>query len=110
MRLIPPVHLFRLRRTEGNQASVERIDMAISQSAACARCDKEDCSAVVIIPAVRDNFKKVEHAKQRFELTCPACHRFYSVPFRNVEYCDVTDGQLISGFIGGQLIDSKLVQ
>jgi len=84
--------------------------MAISQSAACIRCDEQDCLAVVIIPAVRNNLKRVEHAKQRFELTCPACHRIFSVPFRNVEYRDVTDEQLISGFIGGQLIDSKLVQ
>jgi hypothetical protein len=77
--------------------------MVVSQSAACARCDKTDCLVVVIIPAVRDNLKKVEHAKQRFELTCPVCHRSFSVPFRNVEYCDVTDGQLISGFIGGTI-------
>lgn len=77
--------------------------MAIAQSAACIRCDKEDCLALVIIPAVRDNLKKVEHARRRFKLTCPVCRRFFSVPFRNVEYCDVTDGQLISGFIGGTI-------
>lgn len=75
--------------------------MAISQSAACVRCDKEGCSAVVIIPAVRNYWKKVEHAKQCFELTCPACRRFFSAPFRNVEYRDVTDDQLTWGYIGG---------
>lgn len=84
--------------------------MSISQSAACARCDKVDCSAVVIIPAVRDNMRKVEHAKQHFELICPACHRFFSVPFRYVEYRDVTDEELTWGFIDGRPIDSRLVQ
>ena len=84
--------------------------MSISQSAACARCDKEDCSAVVIIPAVRDNLKKAEYAKQHFELICPACHRFFSFPFRNVEYRDVTDEELRWGFIDGRPIDSRLVQ
>lgn len=84
--------------------------MSISQSAACVRCDKEDCSAVVIIPAVRDNLKRIEHAKQHFELTCPACHRLFSVPFRNVEYRDVTDEDLTWGFIDGRPIDSRLVQ
>jgi len=76
--------------------------MGISQSAACVRCDKEDCSAIVIIPAVRDNVKKIEHAKQRVELVCPACHRVFSVPFRDVEYYGVTDEQLTRGFFGGQ--------
>jgi hypothetical protein len=75
--------------------------MATSQSAACAHCNKEDCSAVVIIPAVRDNLKTVEHTKKRFKLVCPACHRFFSVPFGNVEYREVTDEQLILGFIDG---------
>jgi predicted phosphoribosyltransferase len=84
--------------------------MSISQSAACARCDKEDCSAVVIVPAVRDNLKRVEHAKQRFELICPACYRFFSVPFRNIEYREVTDEELTRGFIGGRPIDSKLAR
>ena len=83
--------------------------MSISQSAACVCCDKGDCTAVVIIPAVRDNLKKVEYAKQHFELICPACHRFFSVPFRNVEYRDVTDEELARGFIDGRPIDSKLV-
>jgi hypothetical protein len=84
--------------------------MAISQSAACVHCDKGDCSAVVIIPAVRDNLKTVEHAKQCVELRCPACHRFFSVPFRKVEYRDVTDEQLRSGFISQRPIDFRLVQ
>jgi len=82
--------------------------MAICQSAACARCDKEDCAAVVIIPAVRDNLKRFEHAKQRIELICPSCHRLFSVPFRNVEYRDVTDEQLRWGFIDGRPIDPRL--
>ena len=84
--------------------------MAISQSAACAHCDKEDCSAVVIIPALPSYMKRVENATQRFELICPACHRFFSVPFRNVENRDVTDDQLTSGFIDGRAINSRLVQ
>lgn len=89
---------------------VERIDMAISQSAACARCDKKDCSAIVIFPAVRDNLKRVEYTKQRFELICPACHRFFSVPFTSVEYREVTDEQLTQGFIEGRYISPRLVQ
>jgi len=84
--------------------------MSPSQSAACARCDKEDCSAVVIIPAVRESLKKVEHVKRRIELVCPACHRFFSVPFVNVECRDVTDEQLTRGYIDGRPFDSKLVQ
>jgi hypothetical protein len=81
--------------------------MAISQSAACARCDKTDCSAVVIIPALPNYLKRVENAKQRYELVCPACHRFFSVPFRCAENRDVTDEQLTSGFIDGEFIKSR---
>jgi hypothetical protein len=84
--------------------------MATSQTAACARCDKGDCSVVVIIPAVNDNLKRVEHAKQRFELICPACQRFFSVPFRQVEYRDVTDEQLVRGFMDGAFNNPGLVQ
>jgi hypothetical protein len=88
--------------------SDERIVMAISQSAACARCDKEECSVVVILPAVNDNMKRVEHTKQRYELVCPACRRFFSIPFRNVEYLDVTDEQLTRGFIDAAPTNSKM--
>ena len=84
--------------------------MATSQSAACARCDKQDCAVVVIIPAISANMKRVEHAKQRLELICPACRRFFFVPFRSVEYRDVTDEQLTRGFIDGHSGDSKLIQ
>jgi hypothetical protein len=83
--------------------------MTISQSAACARCDKKDCSAVVIIPALPKFLKRVENVKQRYELVCPACHRFFSVSFRSVENRDVTDEQLTYGFIGGPAINSRLV-
>ena len=86
------------------------MQMTFSQSAACARCGKQDCSAVVIIPAVLGTLKRVEPAKELFELMCPACHRFFSVPFRNVEYRDVTDEELRRGFIGGRSVDSRWVQ
>jgi hypothetical protein len=68
---------------------------------------KADCAAAVIIPAVRDNQKKFEYAKQRLELICPSCHRFFFVPFGNVEIREVTDEQLTSGFIDGELIKSR---
>ena len=84
--------------------------MSTSQSAACARCDKEDCSAVVILPAVRAKMKENEHGKRSVELICPSCHRFFSVPFMKVEYRDVTDEQLTRGFIDGRSINSTLVQ
>jgi hypothetical protein len=84
--------------------------MATSQFAACASCDKEDCSAIVIVPAVPAEMRKVEPSKQRVEMVCPACHRFFSVPLREVECRDVTDEQLIRGFIDGRPIDSKLMQ
>jgi hypothetical protein len=77
--------------------------MATPQTAACARCDKEDCSVDVILPALNANLKRVEHSKRCFELICPACHRFFSVPFTNVEYRQVTDEQLTQGFMGGSL-------
>ena len=83
--------------------------MTPSQSAACARCDKVDCSAVVILPAVNDAMKRVEQSKQRLELVCPACHRFFAIPFRNVEYRDVTDEQLTQGFIDGAPANSTAV-
>ena len=71
----------------------------MSQSAACARCDKENCSAIVIIPAVRDKAKKFDHREQTLELVCPACSRPFSAPLRNITYLDVTDEQLTQGFI-----------
>ena len=76
--------------------------MRISQSAACVRCDKEDCSAIVIIPAVPVEMRKVERSKQSLELICLACNRFFSVPFKEVEHHYVTDEELLRGFIGGR--------
>jgi hypothetical protein len=84
--------------------------MANPQSAACARCDKEDCSVVVILPALNASLKRVEHVKRCFELVCPACHRLFSVPFRKVEYRDVTDEQLSQGFMGGGFMNSRPLQ
>lgn len=76
------------------------------QSAACVCCDKQDCVAVVILPAVPHNLQRVDRATQRLELVCPACSRPFSVLLTNVDYRDVTDEQLIRGFIGRQTIDS----
>ena len=71
------------------------------QCAACARCNKEDCSAVVIIPAVTEKSKKFSHQEQCLYINCPSCHREFSVPLRNVEYLDVTDEQLSQGYMRG---------
>ena len=84
--------------------------MSLSQSAACARCDKKDCLAIVIIPAVRAEKKHFDDRKRCLELICPSCHRPFSMPITKIEYRDVTDEQLIRGFIGGRFIISKLVQ
>jgi hypothetical protein len=73
--------------------------MHSTQSAGCARCDKEDCGAVVIIPAVRNQLTRIDYSARTLELICPACHRFFSFPFREVEFHDVTDEQLANGFI-----------
>lgn len=73
--------------------------MSLPQLAACARCDKRDCSAMVIITAVRDEMKTVEHDKLSLRLCCPACNRFFSVLFSKLEYHEVTDDELLRGFI-----------
>ncbi len=83
-----------------SQDSVEK-GSAMPQSAACARCDKEDCSTIVIIPALPDRDKKFDHYNQKLEMICPACNRPFSAPIRSVEYRDVTDEQLSRGYIVG---------
>jgi hypothetical protein len=82
----------------------------MSQSAACARCDKEDCSTVVIIPALPDRDKKFDHRRQLFEIICPACNRSFLAPIRSVEYRDVTDEQLSRGYFDGLFIDPASLQ
>jgi hypothetical protein len=83
--------------------------MSLSQCAACARCDKEDCSAVVIIPCVPEKMKQFKPGKQSLEMVCPACHRFFSVELRRIEYRDVTDEQLTLGFMDRHFINSRSV-
>ena len=71
----------------------------MSQAAACAPCDKEDCSSVVILPAVPDTAKRFDFQRLLLEVNCPACHRAFSVPVRDIVYRDVTDEHLRRGFI-----------
>jgi hypothetical protein len=73
--------------------------MSHTQFAACAHCDKEDCWVVVILPAVPAENKKVDRGAQILELMCPACSHSFSVSFRAIEYYEVTDEQLLRGFI-----------
>jgi hypothetical protein len=84
--------------------------MANHQSAACVRCDKNDCAAVVILPALPDNAKKFEADKQRLDLVCPACHRFFAVSVKDVEVCDVSDEDLNRRFFTGHFVRPGLVQ
>jgi hypothetical protein len=81
----------------------------MSQSAACARCDKQDCSSTVIIPAIPDRDKKFDTAAQSLELICPACHRLFSTPIREIKYLEVTDEQLSLGFMDGPPLSSTFV-
>lgn len=71
----------------------------MSQAAACAQCDKDDCSTVVILPAVPDSAKKFDFRTSRLEVDCPACHRAFTVPVNEIVYCDVTDEHLRIGFM-----------
>jgi hypothetical protein len=75
--------------------------MSSPQFAACARCENEGCSVIVIVPAVRDGMKSMDRENQRLSLICPACDRLFSVAFAEFEYREVTDDQLLRGFIGG---------
>ena len=82
----------------------------MSQSAACARCDKEDCATVVIIPALPDADKKFDQERQHIEIICPACKRSFSAPIRSIKHRDVTDEQLSRGYIAGPFFDPASFQ
>jgi hypothetical protein len=84
--------------------------MAITQSAACVRCDKSDCAAVVIIPALPDTAKKFEADKRRLDVVCPACYRSFSVSVNDVAVCEVSDDDLKRGFFAGHFVRPGLVQ
>jgi hypothetical protein len=75
--------------------------MEFSQSAACARCDKNDCLAIVIIPAISDDEKRLDHQTLRLEIICPACRRSFSVGTEEIDHFDVTDEQITRRFITG---------
>jgi len=64
----------------------------------------------VIVPAVPDSAKRFEHQKQCLEMVCPACHRFFSIPFGSIEYREVTDEQLSLGYMSGQFTDPARLQ
>jgi hypothetical protein len=57
--------------------------------------------AIVIIPAVSDDEKRLDDQTLRLEMICPACERSFSVDVTELEQLDVTDEQIARRFIAG---------
>jgi hypothetical protein len=71
----------------------------VSEVAACARCTNEACSALVILPAVPDDDRRFDEQKHSMEIDCPVCHQPFSISFREIFLYEVTDDDLLGGYV-----------
>jgi hypothetical protein len=71
----------------------------MSQVAARARCEKVDCSTVVLLPVLPDTFKKFGFSTNRLEITCPVCRQPFVISVREFAFCHVTDSDLSTGYV-----------
>jgi hypothetical protein len=72
---------------------------AMSQVAACARCEKIDCSAVVLLPSLPDSRKKFDFNNNLLAITCPVCLQPFVISVREIAFENVTDSDLNAGYI-----------
>jgi hypothetical protein len=71
----------------------------MSQVAACARCEKMDCSAVVLLPSLPDSHKKFDFSSNLLEITCPVCLHPFVISAKEIAFERVTDSDLTAGYI-----------
>jgi hypothetical protein len=57
--------------------------------------------AIVIIPALPDDEKRLDGQTLQLEIICPACKRSFSVNISELEQLDVTDEQIARRFVAG---------
>lgn len=71
----------------------------MSQVAACARCENLDCPTIVVIPAVPESAKRFDFDRNRLELCCPVCQQPFSVSVGEIDFRDVSDDDLRTGYV-----------
>ena len=69
------------------------------QVAAFARCEKADCSTVVLLPSLPDTYKKFNFESKRLEIICPVCLQPFAISIPEIAYARVTDSDLNTGYI-----------
>jgi hypothetical protein len=63
------------------------------------RCTNEVCSALVILPAIPDGGRRFDEQKRSIEIHCPVCHQPLSISFTEIFLYEVTDDDLLAGFV-----------
>ena len=71
----------------------------MSEVAACVRCTNEVCPALVILPAIPDGGRRIDEQKGSMEIDCPVCHQPFSISFKEIFLYEVTDNDLLAGYV-----------
>ena len=71
----------------------------MSEVAACVRCTSEVCSALVILPAIPDDGRRLDEQKGTMEIDCPVCHQPFSISFKEIFLYEVRDDDLLAGYV-----------
>lgn len=71
----------------------------MNEVAACVRCTNEACSVVVILPAIPDGDRRLDKQNESMEIDCPACRRPLAISFKEIFLYEVTDDDLLAGYI-----------
>ena len=67
--------------------------------AACVRCTNEACSVVVVLAAIPDSHRRLDEQKESMEIECPGCRQPVTVPFKEIFLYEVTDDDLLAGYV-----------
>lgn len=71
----------------------------MKEVAACVRCTNEACSVLVILPAIPDGDRRLDEQKGSMGIDCPACRQPLSISFKEIFLYEVTDDDLLAGYI-----------
>jgi len=64
----------------------------------CATCDKQECGAAVIVSAAASGSKYFDQVTDCLDVTCPACHRPFSISIFKLQWQQVHENAFAQGF------------
>lgn len=67
--------------------------------APCVRCTNEACAIVVILPAIPDDGRRLNEQNGSMEIDCPVCRHTVSITFKEIFLYEVTDDDLLAGYV-----------